>query len=110
LRSLKRVVRERDGVPLVNELFDNDGRAAPYLDEDERRGMRDLLSGLFTLSRNWVGHNDVKAERVEAYGVVLLLHFILRRLADIKKRRKRPRKRGQQAILTRPVTPTVSSP
>ena len=69
-----------DGHRLVREMFREAGPLSEVMSKEERQAFCQLLSGMYSLSRNPVMHNDVAPNPAEADVVVALLARCLSRV------------------------------
>ena len=66
-----------DGEHLINEIFGKDSKCSMGLDSNQRKGYRNLLSGLYELYRNKYAHNNLNASYIEVEGVLGMINNIL---------------------------------
>ena len=66
-----------DGAQLFTELFSARGKTAEILTNSEKEAYFNLFRGLYVLSRNPVGHNDVKPDPEEFQAVLSIINSVL---------------------------------
>ena len=69
-----------DGHRLVDSLFSDRGKTVGILANSEREAYLNLFKGLYVLSRNQVGHNDVQPDPEEFEAVLALINSTLVKL------------------------------
>ena len=70
-----------DGHKLIDALFSDAGKTVGILSNSEREAHLNLFKGLYVLSRNPVGHNDVQPSPEEFDAVLMLLNSTLVKLS-----------------------------
>ena len=71
---------ELDGADLVNAAFGGKGVLVGQISEAERQAMRDLLSGLYGVFRNYHGHRDIDPAWFDAAAVLGMIDWALRKI------------------------------
>ena len=77
-----------DGHRLVDRLFTADGPTSDILSGSDREAYLNLFKGLYVLSRNPIGHNDIEVNPAEAEAVITLINSALVNITSA--RRSRP--------------------
>lgn len=75
--------KDSDGAELVNQIFGSKGTLAGKIDDSTRQAYRDLLAGLYGISRNKFAHHNVTTPQYEAEGLIGMINFVLKDLAKL---------------------------
>ena len=76
-----------DGHPLADSLFGSNGATEDLLSKQNREGYLHLFKGLYTLYRNPVIHNDIRANPEEVDAVLALVNSALMNLEETSRQR-----------------------
>ena len=77
-----------DGHKLIDALFSDTGKTVGILPSSEREAHLNLFKGLYVLSRNPIGHNDVQPSPEEFDAVLMLLNSTLVKLYSARSEAK----------------------
>lgn len=75
--------KDSDGLDLVNQIFGSKGSLAGKVDDSTLQAYRNLLAGLYGISRNKFAHQNVTTPRYEAEGLIGMINFLLKDLAKL---------------------------
>lgn len=78
------VADDLDGHRLVDRLFAADGPTSDILPGSDREAYLNLFKGLYVLSRNRIGHNDIEVNPDEAEAIITLINSALVNITNVR--------------------------